>query len=354
MRRWLASLSILIVLAGVMVSAISPARAQEASATAGPGGANILAGPGDGFWQRGILHANETAPVTGVTADHQWWQVKTSRITGYVASTDVTVTGTVPVIDPGPMGTVTAGILTVRRGPGIGAARVGTLAGGQQFFLLATQENSTWIKIQSFVGVGWVNGSLTSLADMVAQNVATPAVMGTASALPMGTAAANATTVPSVAGPTAIINVASLNVHEGPGSAFNVLGTLSSGTVVPIVGRNADGSWIQVTTDFGMGWISIDLVITKNYFGNAPVVTVSVTPTPNIFMLVLTGTVNVHTGPNIAFDVITTVDAGTHLPILGTSADHRWWYVQTAAGKGWISKFTGKAFGPFETVPVIQ
>ncbi|HVO41026.1 MAG TPA: SH3 domain-containing protein [Aggregatilineales bacterium] len=353
MRRWLASVSILIVLVGLVV--VSRANAQSASATAGPGGANAYAGPGLGFWIKGPLGAQETVPVFGVTADKLWWQVNTRFGMAYVSAGDVTVQNGagVPVIDPGPIGTVTAGVLTVRRGPGIGAARIGLIASNTQFFLLATQENSNWIKIRCSFGVGWINASQTSLAASVAAMnaaAAPPATPGAVNA-PVATSAFS---VPVQTGPRAIINTAALNVHTGPGTSFKVIGTLSGGDVVPIVGQTPDGTWVLVNTVFGQGWINFGLVIPKDYFGNAPVVVVSATAEKEATVIVLTGTVNVRSGPNIAFDSITTVNAGTHLPLLGQSPDGRWWYVDTPAGKGWIAKSVVEAVGAVSSVPVVH
>src|SRR5262245_40578054 len=47
-----------------------------------------------------------------------------------------------------------------------------------------------------------------------------------------------------------------LNLRQGPGTDYPVTGSLPANTEVIVVGRLADGSWLQVKTDQGEGWIS--------------------------------------------------------------------------------------------------
>lgn len=54
--------------------------------------------------------------------------------------------------------------------------------------------------------------------------------------------------------PTAIVNAES-NVREGPGTNFPANFWLSTGTVVTVTGRNADGSWLQIEHEGRTGWI---------------------------------------------------------------------------------------------------
>lgn len=49
-----------------------------------PAGANIRSGPGTGYAALGALPQNATVPVTGVSADGQWWQVRSPWGTGWV------------------------------------------------------------------------------------------------------------------------------------------------------------------------------------------------------------------------------------------------------------------------------
>jgi uncharacterized protein YgiM (DUF1202 family) len=311
------------------------AQASTATATATQSRVNVWIGPGQGFWWIGALRLNETVPLLGVSADQQWWQVKTRFGTGWLWYLDATTSTTdVPVVSPGPIGRITAGRVIVRGGPGVGALAVGSMSTGMQFFVLATRPDGSWLKIRYRFGIGWIAASTTDLAG------ATPAQTG----------------APAVEGPRAIINTSALTVRTGPGFGFAAIGVLSGGEVVPIIGRTTDGIWLQVTTRFGTGWINMNFVITKDYFGSAPITESQAAnaPTATPTFLVLTGTVNVRTGPNVAFPVMLTVNAGTRLPILGQSRDRQWWQVDTSGGKGWINKQLGQALSAIGNVPVVE
>jgi dipeptidyl aminopeptidase/acylaminoacyl peptidase len=57
--------------------------------------------------------------------------------------------------------------------------------------------------------------------------------------------------------PQAEVIVSALNVREGPGVDYPIVGVALAGDVFEIVGVNASGDWLQVTTaDGGVGWIS--------------------------------------------------------------------------------------------------
>ncbi|NDJ86523.1 MAG: SH3 domain-containing protein [Chloroflexi bacterium] len=48
--------------------------------------------------------------------------------------------------------------------------------------------------------------------------------------------------------------------------------------------------------------------------------------------------INVRAGPGIGFWAITLLNPGETVPVMGVSPDGGWWYVNTAAGMGWVSK----------------
>jgi uncharacterized protein YraI len=324
---------VLLVALALTLTAVPVQAAPSATATIIVNRAPVWAGPGQGFWWLGFLVRDEVVPVLGISADHQWWQVSTRFGVAWLWYLDVTTsTDAVPVVDPGPIGKITGGRVVVRGGPGIGAQAVGAASNGMQFYVIGMRPDGSWIQIRYRFGIGWVATSLTSLAG--------------------NTALVN---VPAIAGPHAIVNTGALNVRTGPGFGFASLGVLSGGTVVPIIGRNQDGSWLQVRTPLGDGWVNIIYVVTKDYFGSAPVTESQAAGAKTAAtFVVLTGTVNVRSGPNVAFPSLFTVNAGMKLNILGQSHDRFWWFVEAPAGKGWINKQLGQAIGSVGTVPVID
>jgi TolB protein len=56
--------------------------------------------------------------------------------------------------------------------------------------------------------------------------------------------------------PTAKVNVSSLNVRTGPGTAYPIVSGLSLGDAVEVMGRNAAGDWLQIAYNGQEGWIA--------------------------------------------------------------------------------------------------
>jgi uncharacterized protein YraI len=322
----------------LMVLAIAvPAQAQtQAVATITVRRASIWAGPGRGFWWTGFLNRNEVVPITGVSADKQWWQVSTSAGVGYLWYLDVIATGTetVPVANPGIVGTIVVGRAVVRGGPGIGAQSLAIVPNGTQFYVIGTRSDGAWLEIEYRYGKGWVAASVTNVNEETAPQDVPPV---------------------TAEGPRAIINTGALNVRSGPGFGYSRLGVLHGGEIVPIIGRTEDGTWLQVQTTFGDGWVNIIYVITQDYFGSAPINTADpVVATTEAMFVVLGGSANVRSGPNVGFSKLFAVDAGMRFTILGQNSVRTWWYIDTPWGKGWINAELGQATGAVESVPIIQ
>lgn len=83
-----------------------------------------------------------------------------------------------------------------------------------------------------------------------------------------------------VVGPTAVVNVpAGANIRRGPAITQEKLGAEPNGTHLVVVGRNVDGSWWEVDSRFGRGWVSADVVLEVNTAG-VPVTSVETSPPP--------------------------------------------------------------------------
>ncbi len=46
------------------------------------------------------------------------------------------------------------------------------------------------------------------------------------------------------------------NVRSGPGTVYDVIGTLPQGASQPVAGRNAEGDWWYIEFQNGYGWVS--------------------------------------------------------------------------------------------------
>jgi hypothetical protein len=59
----------------------------------------------------------------------------------------------------------------------------------------------------------------------------------------------------SPTGVTATVYAGRLNMRQGPSTTYEIITKLPWGTVVPVVGRTANGSWLQVSYQGATGWI---------------------------------------------------------------------------------------------------
>jgi basic membrane lipoprotein Med (substrate-binding protein (PBP1-ABC) superfamily) len=59
---------------------------------------------------------------------------------------------------------------------------------------------------------------------------------------------------------TATVTAANLNVRSGPGLDYDVLAVISRDSSYPALGRNEDGSWVEIDVDGTVGWVSAEWV----------------------------------------------------------------------------------------------
>lgn len=325
--------------------AASPSNMGESSALQGGaaataiGSVNVRAGPGNGFWIVGVLNANETVPILGVSPDGGWWFISTRFGNGWVAKTVVNASnaGGVAVQDPGAIIVVSGTQLNVRGGPGEAAIVVGRVYFGNQLFLLGRSGDGLWLNVRSEFGDnGWVAARFTTAGDATA-----PA--DTVSSLPV-----------TEAETFAFVNATALNVRSGPGVNYSVIGTVVGGERLPIIGRNEDRSWYNVQTVVGTGWVSALFVIARNEFGNAPVTTATV-DTSTITgptAIINTGSLNIRSGDSAAYTILGTARGGDRFQIVARNASFTWVLIHTIAFDGWVNRSFVLIQGDTSALPV--
>ncbi|MGQ9903789.1 MAG: SH3 domain-containing protein [Anaerolineae bacterium] len=78
-----------------------------------------------------------------------------------------------------------------------------------------------------------------------------------------GAPAASAPTASVLGQPSLTVAVDILNVRDGPGTNYTVIGQLTQGATAPVRGRSADGQWWQISYSAGpggVGWVFAELV----------------------------------------------------------------------------------------------
>ncbi|MCL4301299.1 MAG: protein kinase [Anaerolineae bacterium] len=127
-------------------------------------------------------------------------------------------------------------------------------------------------------------GQPTSLPEPSATPVAamvnpTTSASATPSPTPSPPPTATPTPRPSMAG---VIKRGPVQLHEGPGEAFSLIGTLKSEANVALLGRNAQGNWLRVKSISGEeGWVSTEQIEAFMPIIDIPVIA-EPTPTPTI------------------------------------------------------------------------
>lgn len=125
--------------------------------------------------------------------------------------------------------------------------------------------------------------------ELTATPVSTRTPLPTFTFTPSPTFTPSITPVPPSATPTPPIigriqGTQRINVRNGPGEGFEVIGTLTPGDGVQILGQNTAGDWFNILLDDGrQGWISSRLVSVQA----TPTAPPSLTPTPDQTLLAL-------------------------------------------------------------------
>ena len=137
---------------------------------------------------------------------------------------------------------VTTDVLNVRNGPGTGYPVLRTISFGQIFNVVSRVADNSWLLLNVNGITGWSSAAYLSVSgdlNQVALNNAIPPA-----SLPSG---------------VLVVTMTNIRVRNGPNPANPIVGNLSYGSTVNVVGRNGDNSWLQVSysTDFGpyTGWV---------------------------------------------------------------------------------------------------
>jgi hypothetical protein len=81
------------------------------------------------------------------------------------------------------------------------------------------------------------------------------------------------TETPTPVGPPIVIaSEGPTNIRLGPGTNFLADGLMDTGQSLEIVGRNAEGTWWQVSTASGLRWLAAEVTTTQNVTDEIPVV----------------------------------------------------------------------------------
>lgn len=147
---------------------------------------------------------------------------------------------------------VYASSLNVRSEPAASAAVTGTLAAGAT--VTVTEEQHGWLKVRAGSVSGWVAGYYLKRTSGSSSTSTSSASASSGSNASKASAKAAVKTTAASSG-TAVVTASSLRIRSGPGTGYEVVGSLQSGNKVTLLLRQ--GEWSRVRAAGGtVGWVS--------------------------------------------------------------------------------------------------
>lgn len=186
-------------------------------------------------------------------------------------------------LSPAAAAFVTGSGATMRQGPGESYAAVSAIEPGELAAVLGKNPGGDWLYvITASLQPGWLPaGSLRVTGDLEKAPVLPPNPLAalTRPGQPGAEAAGGAPVAPvqplvmadlkPVA--AARVNSEALNMRQGPGAAYKILGTLSANDRVNVLALNKPGDWALVQTAEGkFGWVYLNLLSVEGTLTNAP------------------------------------------------------------------------------------
>lgn len=248
---------------------------QTTSAIGGPGGAPVPQGT---FQQGQEVYVLNTAPgivqiglVDGTTA---WVPINVtqgrdeSKVSPHgcegvvqvqqqgssnAPGTTVTNNSAAPASLQAPHVVINTGFINIRSGPGSQYSVVATVSGGTELPVIGIASDNVWFLVQGPFGQGWVNNQFVLFRGSIDSVPVIKNATGT------------------LATPTASINGA-ITLYAAPNPSLGTVGAISGPVVVPVVARNNDFSWVQISTSIGFGWVPVNQVVVQGDTSLIPVV----------------------------------------------------------------------------------
>ena len=225
-----------------------------------------------------------------------------------------------PPPSQGPIAITQPDRTNVRLGPGTVYKIVKSVPHGTQAQIICIGPWADWyeVKIDGVYGTVWISRDLTVLVGSLDGICRYRAGAFTVTAL----------TWPVIS-----------HLRVGPGTNYDVITTVPAGTSVKIIGLGPEDKWflIELAGLEEPAWIHQSLVeLTGSVRGYRQLSARQITrlprpgPTPWIkpYLITLPDNMNLRLGPDLGYDVITTVPQGTQATIHGMDPDRRWFQVE--------------------------
>ncbi len=146
---------------------------------------------------------------------------------------------------------------------------------------------------------------------------------------------------------TAILKLSKVKSLQG---VFNpTLGNNDLSASVSITVTNPYGAPLLVARYEDTGRVGVAGAVPTNY----PTTTLTASPTPQGVVGTMKSNVNVRTGPGDNYPVIGQLKKGEQQPLIGASADFKWYVIDFRQQQGWLLASLVTVFGDVNSLPVI-
>jgi uncharacterized protein YraI len=220
-----------------------------------------------------VISLGQTYPLSGRNASNTWLQLNIGGALGWVNASFMTTADlfAVPVTDgsgpiltpippPIPVGAtaqITAYRLNVRNAPNpYNGGVITQISRNEIYSVVGRNLDTSWVQINVGGLIGWVRSSWTILTNIAA--------------VPVTSNTTNPSQPPPTT-PTATVHAYFLNTRSAPYFGAPILTIIARGWSYPVVGRNADSSWVQINVGGIVGWVRGTWVTVSPGLGGVPV-----------------------------------------------------------------------------------
>jgi uncharacterized protein YraI len=189
---------------------------------------------------------------------------------------------------------------------------LGILTRDQQVQAVGRDKVSSWLEVVTPFGTGWISARYVSTNDTIIRLPITEDLIP-----PFATV----TTSPSVL------------VRAGPLREYPTLDNVPLGTELDVVGLHRDNTYVQVESENGVGWVSLQVVAVT---GNVNALRATDREVPALAQI-NAYRVRVRSAPNTSAPIITRVRLGERYFIVDQDELGNWYLITGDFGQGWIS-----------------
>ncbi len=169
--------------------------------------------------------------------------------------------------------------------------------------------------------------------------------------------------------PAFVVTTAELNIRSLPSTSGAKLQTAPVNTTLQVIGRNGDGSWLQVAYKGVVGWVSTAYISANGDLSLLPVTDGSDPNTPaNVGQssapdgtIVQNGTlvvygngavINVRQQPDFNSVLLGTIDPGVRVTVTEVDSSRSWGKISFNGQEGWVELYAVIVLGDIRTVAV--